>query len=117
MVVAICTKFVHPEPWQRSIRYAATPTLSFEAVQARLILEDDEALAVRFVGAVGGVVSVAGAGATVNPELELAPSSEAVIVTVVLPLALTACALNVACEVPAGTVTEPGTDIVAPLPA
>ena len=110
---------MHPEPLQRSIRYPVTPTLSVEAVQARVILEDDEADAAKLLGAVGGVVSGAGAGAgaTVSAKLELVPLSAAVIVTVALAVALTACALNVPCEAPAGTVTELGADIVTPLPA
>jgi len=37
--------------------YPVTPTLSVEAVHVRLICEVDAAVAVRFVGAVGGVVS------------------------------------------------------------
>ena len=37
--------------------YPVTPTLSVEAVQDKLICEVGAAVAVRFVGAVGGVVS------------------------------------------------------------
>jgi hypothetical protein len=55
---------MHPTPWQRSSRYAVTPTLSVEAVQERLICEDDTAVAERFRGAVGGVVSEDKAGLT-----------------------------------------------------
>jgi len=57
--VAICTKVVHPAPEQRSTLYPVTPTLSVEAVHDKLICVVDAAVAVRFVGAVGGVVSVA----------------------------------------------------------
>jgi hypothetical protein len=55
--VPICAKFVHPAPEQRSTLYPATPTLSVEAVQVKLICVIDAAVAVKFVGAVGGVVS------------------------------------------------------------
>ena len=55
--VAICTKFAHAAPEQRSTLYPVTPTLSVEAVQDKLICEVEAAVAVRFVGAVGGVVS------------------------------------------------------------
>jgi hypothetical protein len=56
--VAICAKFAHPDPWHLSTLYPVTPTLSVEAVQARLICVADAAIAVKFVGGVGGVVSV-----------------------------------------------------------
>lgn len=55
--VAICTKFVHPTPEQRSTLYPVTPTLSVEAVQERLICVVEAAVALRFAGAIGGVVS------------------------------------------------------------
>lgn len=42
---------------QRSTLYCATPTLSAEAVQERLICVAKVAVAVKFAGAVGGVVS------------------------------------------------------------
>ena len=50
-------KLLHPAPWQRSTRYPVTPTLSVDAVQLRLIWLPLTAVAVRFVGAVGGCVS------------------------------------------------------------
>ena len=43
-------------PWHRSTMYPVTPTLSVDAVQLRLIWLP-LAVAVRFVGAVGGCVS------------------------------------------------------------
>jgi hypothetical protein len=55
--VAICAKLAQAAPEQRSTLYPVTPTLSVEAVHARLICVVDAAVAVRFVGAVGGVVS------------------------------------------------------------
>src|SRR3989449_10372472 len=57
------SKLVQPAFWQRSTRYPVTPTLSVDAVQARLIWLADAAVAVRLDGAVGGVVS-GGAGVT-----------------------------------------------------
>jgi hypothetical protein len=60
--VAICAKFAQPAPVQRSTLYPVTPTLSVEAVQARLICAPEAAVATRFVGAVGGVVSCTGGG-------------------------------------------------------
>jgi hypothetical protein len=55
--VAICAKFAHPGPWHLSTLYPVTPTLSVDAVQARLICVVVAAVAVKFVGGVGGVVS------------------------------------------------------------
>jgi hypothetical protein len=55
--VAICAKFEHAVPEQRSTLYPVTPTLSVEAVQERLTCEAEVVVATRFVGAVGGVVS------------------------------------------------------------
>ena len=57
--VAICAKFAHAAPEQRSTLYPVTPTLSVEAVHDKLICVVEAAVAVRFVGAVGGVVSAA----------------------------------------------------------
>ena len=57
--VAICAKFAQPEPEHRSTLYPVTPTLSVEAVHDKLICDVEAAVAVRFVGAVGGVVSAA----------------------------------------------------------
>lgn len=57
--VAICTKFAHAAPEHRSTLYPVTPTLSVDAAQVRFICEAEAADAVRFVGAVGGVVSAA----------------------------------------------------------
>ena len=53
MAVAICTPPL-------KMRYPVTPTLSVEAVQDKLIWEDDAAEAERLVGTEGGVVSVDG---------------------------------------------------------
>jgi len=64
--VAIWAKLEHIEPWQRSIRYPVTATLSVDAVQERLICVLDIAVAVKLVGAVGGVVS---RGAAAEPTL------------------------------------------------
>jgi len=58
---AICVKFAHVAPEQRSTLYPATPTLSVEAVHVRLIDIASVAVAVKFAGAVGGVVSGLGA--------------------------------------------------------
>jgi hypothetical protein len=58
--VPICAKFAHPAPEQRSTLYPATPTLSVDAVQARLICEEEAAVATKLAGAVGGVVSAGG---------------------------------------------------------
>ena len=55
--VAICAKFVQVAPWQRSTWYASTPTLSVDAVQARLMVLVPLAVAVRLEGVVGGDVS------------------------------------------------------------
>jgi hypothetical protein len=60
--VAICAKFAQAAPVQRSTLYPVTPTLSVEAVQARLICVPEAGVAARFVGAVGGVVSCTGGG-------------------------------------------------------
>jgi hypothetical protein len=57
--VAICTKLAHAAPEHRSTLYPVTPTLSVEAVHDKLICVVEAAVAVRFVGAVGGVVSAA----------------------------------------------------------
>src|SRR2546422_9890328 len=55
------SKLVQPAFWQRSTRYPVTPTLSVDAVQARLIWLAVAAVAVRLDGAEGGVVSGAAA--------------------------------------------------------
>jgi hypothetical protein len=68
---AICTKFAHPTPEQRSTLYPVTPTLSVEAVHDRLICDTEATVAARFVGAVGGVVSAA-AGVAVEKTFEYA---------------------------------------------
>ncbi len=57
--VAICAKLAQAAPEHRSTLYPVTPTLSVEAVQDRLICVVEAAVAVKFVGAVGGVVSAA----------------------------------------------------------
>ena len=67
--VAICAKFAHAAPEQRSTLYPVTPTLSVEAVHDKLICVVEAAVAVRFVGAVGGVVSAA-AGVVAEPTFE-----------------------------------------------
>src|SRR2546422_9134973 len=64
------SKLVQPAFWQRSTRYPVTPTLSVDAVQARLIWLADAAVAVRLDGAEGGVVS-GGAGVTALATFEL----------------------------------------------
>ena len=46
--VAICVKFVHPVPLQRSTKYFVTPTLSVAAVQDSAT--DDEPCDVVFAG-------------------------------------------------------------------
>ena len=69
--VAICTKFAHAAPVQRSTLYPVTPTLSVDAVHDKLICVVEAAVAVRFVGAVGGVVSAA-AGVVVLAVFEYA---------------------------------------------
>ena len=56
---AICTKFAHAAPEQRSTLYPVTPTLSVEAVHDKIICVLEAAVPTRFVGAVGGVVSEA----------------------------------------------------------
>jgi hypothetical protein len=56
-VVAICAKELQPAPEQRSTKYDVTPTLSVGAVQLSPIWVLETAVAARFVGAVGGVVS------------------------------------------------------------
>ena len=55
--VAISAKLPQLAPEQRSIRYRLTPLASEEAVQERLIWDEPTALACRFVGSVGAVVS------------------------------------------------------------
>ncbi len=50
--VPICAKFVHPEPWQRSIRYLViVPPVSVAAVHDRFICVVLTAVAVRLDGA------------------------------------------------------------------
>ena len=72
--VAICVKLAQPAPAQRSTLYPVTPTLSVEAVHVRLIDVAKIAVAVKFAGAVGGVVSCIDGGA---PKLAHPPSSNA----------------------------------------
>ena len=50
-------KLVQVVPSHRSTRYPVTPTVSVDAVQERLICEEEIEVAVRLVGAVGAVVS------------------------------------------------------------
>ena len=52
-VAAICDPFL--KTW-----YPATPTLSVDAVQERLICDEETTEAERFVGTLGGVVSEGG---------------------------------------------------------
>ena len=75
--VATWAKLVQPVPEQRSTLYSATPTLSVEAVQLRLIDADSVAVAVKFVGAVGGVVSCIGGGALelLHPTIRSVPNT------------------------------------------
>ena len=40
VVVPICAKLLHPDPWQRSTKYPVTPTLSLDGAQDRLISVD-----------------------------------------------------------------------------
>ena len=54
---AIWAKLAQAAPWQRSIRYAVTPTLSVDAAQLKLICDVEVAVAPSVDGAVGGVVS------------------------------------------------------------
>jgi hypothetical protein len=56
--VAICAKELQPAPEQRSTKYAVTPTVSVDAVQLNPTCVLETAVATRFAGAVGGVVSV-----------------------------------------------------------
>ncbi|MEP7224813.1 MAG: hypothetical protein ABI783_07640, partial [Actinomycetota bacterium] len=56
-MVAISEKIVQPAPWQRSIRYWATPTLSVAGPQERSIWLEESAVALRVPGGPGGVVS------------------------------------------------------------
>ena len=60
VVVPIWAKDVQLAPEHRSIRYPVTPTLSVEAVHVNPICELDDAVAARFAGAEGGVVSALG---------------------------------------------------------
>jgi hypothetical protein len=60
--VAICENVVQPIAWHRSTLYSVTPTLSVEAVQAKLICVLDADVAVSPPGAVGGVVWGGGGG-------------------------------------------------------
>ena len=69
--MAIGANAAHPLPWQRSIVYPVTPTLSVAAVHARLIWLLLAAVAVRFDGAVGACVSGA-AGVVAVAVLEYA---------------------------------------------
>ena len=69
VAVAISVKTEQPAPWQRSIRYWVTPTLSVAAVQDRPTWVGPNAVAVRPVGAVGGWVSD-GAGVVTDAVVE-----------------------------------------------
>jgi hypothetical protein len=76
--VAICAKFAQAAPEHRSILYSTTPTLSVEAVHARLIDVASAAVAVKFAGAVGGVVSGLGAEEEpIRPAHPLSSNAEA----------------------------------------
>ena len=55
--VFTCANVVHPLPWQRSIKYAVTPTLSVDAVHVRLIWLVETAVPLSPEGAVGACVS------------------------------------------------------------
>jgi hypothetical protein len=52
--LAISVNWKQPVPWQRSILYWVTPTLSVAAFQDRPTWFGPDAVAVRPVGAVGG---------------------------------------------------------------
>src|SRR5277367_5756505 len=69
--VATWAKFAHPAPEHRSNLYPVTPTLSVDAVQERSICVAKVAVAVKFDGAVGGVVS--GIPAVEEPDSPLQP--------------------------------------------
>ena len=57
--VPICAKVVQDAPEQRSTRYwLMVPPVSVDAVHERLICTGPEAVAVRFVGAVGDEAKV-----------------------------------------------------------
>ncbi len=56
---AIWVKFEQPLPWQRSIRYPVTATLSVDAVQLRSMRPVSTPAALRVAGAVGACVSAA----------------------------------------------------------
>ena len=61
--VPTCTKLLQVAPVQRSIRYwLIVPPVSVAAVQERLICKLDAAVAVRLVGAIGGMVDAAAGG-------------------------------------------------------
>ena len=91
MVVAICAKFVQPDPVQRQTWYPVTPTLSVEAPQLRLIWLVPAAVAYRLLGAVGGVVSEGAVTVTWACAVQLLPlplppaSSVTVTVPVLVP--------------------------------
>jgi len=72
--VAICAKFAQPVPEQRSTLYPVTPTLSVDAVHDKLTCAGEAAVAVKLVGAVGGVVS--GGGVVVEEPLEHPPNAK-----------------------------------------
>jgi hypothetical protein len=56
VTLAIWEKLEQPDPWQRSMRYAVTATLSVDAAHVR-VTSLGPATALRFVGAVGAWVS------------------------------------------------------------
>ena len=66
--VPICVDGVQPEPWHLYTLYPVTPTLSVEAVQERLIWDDETAVAERLVGTVGAWVSETLLTVTVIPD-------------------------------------------------
>jgi hypothetical protein len=66
--VAICAKLEQAAPWHRSTLYPVTPTLSVEAVQLKSICVLDAAVAVRPLGAAGGVASGGSGGCCEEPE-------------------------------------------------
>jgi hypothetical protein len=72
--VATCAKFAQGAPWHLSTLYPMTPTLSVDAVHAKLSCAGEAAVAAKFVGVVGGVVS--GGGGVVEEPLEQPASAK-----------------------------------------
>jgi hypothetical protein len=86
--VAIWTKFEQLEPWHLSTRYPVTPALSVDAVQERLIWEEEIAVAERPVGTEGGVVSAVEVNVAVIVVFPVTVTVQEVVVTHPLAIAL-----------------------------